>query len=537
LSDPLTCAEVIAETLSAAGVRHAFGHPGGEILDLISALERVNIKFLLTGHESAAAFMAGAVGRITGRPGVCLATLGPGACNLVIGVASAFLDRDPLLTISGRTTAKQSGFTSKQHLLLNDLFSPITKWSVALPGTRTSESLRAAISVAQTPPRGPVYLSVPSDIAASPDNPGGIAPTPPAPSSASNCHLELIGQALNAARRPMAIVGIGLDPQCTRNAVRRFLAETGIPYVTSPQAKGLADESSDTFAGTFGLGAGDAPILEVLNQTDCLLGIGFDPVEFSRNWYCGHRLYSLAAYPTGFGQYQPTVECVGDVAALLDQLRCGYRGTSDWRLSEIQKLHASIDAAICPASRGSAAGLSPFHLFRALRQALSDKTIVTSDVGAHKMVLAQAWRAPEPGTFLISNGLSAMGYGVPAALATALLRPDQPVVGIIGDGGFAMMVQELETAKRIGVNPLFVVLCDRSLAVIKIAQDAQGLPHQGVDFGPVDWVKVAEGFGAKASAPSTLAEVEKEIGHWLEHRELTVLAVPIDERLYAGLTY
>ena len=537
MSDPLTCAEVIAETLSAAGVRYVFGHPGGEILDLMVALERANIKFLLTGHESAAAFMAGAVGRITGLPGVCLATLGPGACNLVIGVGAAFLDHDPVLAFSGQKTRRQCEFTSKQHLLLNDLFSPITKWSVALKGTGTAETVRSAMSVAQKVPRGPVYLSVPSDIAVNPDQPIAVAPTPPAPSSANDCHLELIGQALNAARRPMGIVGIATNPQCTRNAVRTFFAETGIPYVTAPQAKGLVDESSDTFAGTFGLGAGDAPILDFLDQSDCLLGIGFDPGEFSRNWYCERRLYSLAAYPTGYGQYQPTVECVGDVAALLDQLRCGYRGTVDWSHAEIQKLHISIDAAICPASPGSAAGLSPFHLFRALRQALPDETIVTSDVGAHKMLLAQAWRAPEPGTFLISNGLSAMGYGVPAALAAALLRPDHPVVGIIGDGGFAMMVQELETAKRLGLNPLFVVLCDRSLAVIKIAQDAHGIPHQGVDFAPVDWVKVGEGFGARASAPSTLTAVEEEIGHWLEHRELTVLAVPIDERLYAGLTY
>jgi len=153
------------------------------------------------------------------------------------------------------------------------------------------------------------------------------------------------------------------------------------------------------------------------------------------------------------------------------------------------------------------------------------------------MLLSQVWRAPEPASYLVSNGLSAMGYGVPTALAASLLRPEQPVVGVVGDGGFGMMVRELETAKRLGLSPLFVVLCDRALAVIKMAQDARGLPHLGVDFAPVDWAKVSEGFGAKACAPRSFAEVEREIQGWLKHRELTVLAMSIDERLYAGITY
>src|SRR5262249_11107804 len=193
--------------------------------------------------------------------------------------------------------------------------------------------------------------------------------------------------------------------------------------------------------------------------------------------------------------------------------------------------------AICPSSEKSVAGLAPFHLVRALREALPKETIVISDVGAHKMLLSQAWQTPEPGAFLVSNGLSAMGYGVPTAITADLLHPNRPVVGIVGDGGFGMMVQELETAKRLGVKPLFVVFCDRSLAVIRIAQADRGMPHHGVDFAPVDWVKVAEGFGARAAAPSNLANVQREITCWLAQRELTVLAVLVDEGLYVGLTY
>ncbi|PYV83138.1 MAG: hypothetical protein DMG05_26730 [Acidobacteria bacterium] len=533
----LTCADVIAQTLSASGVRYVFGHPGGEVLDFMLALESRNIEFLLAGHESAAAFMAGAVGRITGFPGVCLATLGPGACNLVIGVGSAFLDRDPLLAFSARTTSSRCGMSSKQHLRLNDLFAPISKWSLALNGTRTAETLRSAISVAQTAPCGPVYLTLPSDVAVSPDRTDGVVPALPVQPAANDGDFEAIRQALNRARRPIGIIGISLNARSARNAVRSFFAETGIPYVTSPQAKGLADESGDTFVGTVGAGAGDTPILDFLSQSDCLLGIGFDPVESSQDWYFEHSLYSLSHCATGFGQYRPTAECVGDVGVFLDRLRMGYSCASSWTPSEIPKVRQRVHSVICPSSEKDIGGLAPFHLFRALRQALPDETIVTCDVGAHKMLLSQAWQAPEPGTFLVSNGLSAMGYGVPTAITAALLYPNRPVVGIIGDGGFGMMVQELETAKRIGVNPLFVVLCDRSLAVIKIAQNDRGMPHRGVDFAPVDWVKVGQGFGARVSAPSRLVDVDKEVAYWLEQRELTVLAVPVDERLYVGLTY
>src|SRR5262249_19312943 len=197
-----------------------FGHPGGEVLDLMLALEKRNIDFLLVGHEAAAAFMAGAVGRITGFPGVCLATLGPGACNLVLGVGSAFLDRDPLLAFSARTTSNRSGISSKQHLQLNELFAPISKWSVALNGVRTAETLRSALSLAQTAPCGPVYLTLPSDIATSPDNTVGVPPTPPGQPSRDHRDFEVINRALNGAQRPIGIVGIGLNPRSARDSLR-----------------------------------------------------------------------------------------------------------------------------------------------------------------------------------------------------------------------------------------------------------------------------------------------------------------------------
>lgn len=533
----LTCFTAVAQALQACGVRYVFGHPGGEIVDLIQALEDNEVRFILTGHESAAAFMAGACGRITGNPGVCLGTLGPGACNLVLGVAAAFLDRDPLLAISAQTATTRSDISNKQNLPLNDLFAPITKWSVAMKGVRTHDTICSALSLATRPPRGPVHISIPSDVGAGSETLGGSAPAPPVESSQGEGNLEAIARALNSARRPIGVVGVALNPRQDRNAVRNFFAETGIPYVVLPQAKGLVDEAGDGFLGTAGVGGGDRWIVECLEKSDFLLGVGFDPVESSQDWHFHRLVYSLANNPVGFGRYQPEAECLGDVGVLLDRLRSQYQGSPEWRRADIVELRRRTRSLLCPASEGGAAGLAPFHLIRTLAETLPKQTIVTTDVGAHKMLLAQTWQAQEPGTFLTSNGLSAMGFGVPAALAAALLQPDRPIVGFIGDGGFAMMVQELETARRIGVRPLFVVFCDRSLAVIKIAQDVRGIPHHGVDFVPVDWAKVAEGFGARGETPRDLAAVEKAVRDWLASPELTVLAVPIDERLYSGLTY
>ncbi|MXZ76591.1 MAG: thiamine pyrophosphate-binding protein [Gemmatimonadetes bacterium] len=531
-----TCAEVIARTLHEAGVRFAFGHPGGEVLELIDALERTGIRFVLTGHESTAAFMAAAVGRLTGTPGVCVATLGPGACNLVLGVGTAYLDRDPVLAITARTSTERHHRSNKQNLPLIDLFTPITRWSVDLEGADIEDTVKSALSVATGPPRGPVYLSLPSDVAGKPAAGQGTA-HPPLPAPVDESDLPRILTTLNSAERPVAVVGIAMDAARDAPAVRRFLRDTGLPYATTVQAKGIADELGDGFLGTIAPAAGEDRIIEWLQRSDCVLGIGFDPVEVSRLWHFDAPLQIVADAPVGFGSYAPPAACVGDVSALLDRIAEGYHGRCLWTADDIGYLKARVDAVYHPPSEEGPDGMSPYHLVGALREALPEETVVSSDVGAHKNVMGQRWRAPEPGTFLMSNGLSSMGYGLGAAMGAAMALPDRPVAAITGDGAFAMMVQELETIRRTGIAPLIVVLYDASLAVIKIAQQARKLPVTGVDFAPVDWVKVAEGFGIAAEAVSTPDETREAVARWMRRREARVLVARVDERLYTGLKY
>ena len=534
---PQTCATVVAQTLKSSGIRYVFGHPGGEVVDLIEALETHGIRFVLTGHESAAAFMASTAGRMTGTPGVCLATLGPGACNLVLGVGCAYLDRDPMLAISARTVASRIRMSDKQNLRLNEIFAPISKWSADLDGADTGGTVRSALSVAATPPCGPVYLTLPNDVAVAPDQPAAAAPSRPGGPGRDDGGFGEIVQALNNAKRPIGVVGIALHPEKDVRAVRGLFEQTGIPYVVLPQAKGIANEAGGGYLGTVASAAGDAVLVEALEQSDCLLGVGFDPVESAQDWHFHRPVYSLANTSIRFGDYRPAAECVGDVSALLQRLGKAYRGGSAWTRAEVGEVRERVEAAMRPPDASGPEGVSPYHLMQTLAAALPEETIVSTDVGAHKMLLSQVWKARHARSFLVSNGLSAMGYGVPAALAAALLRPERPVVGVVGDAGFAMMAQELETARRMGVSPLLVVLCDRSLAIIKVAQDMREIPYRGVDLGPVDWKRVAEGFGAKGVRAATPGEVNKAVEDWLGHPGLTVLAVEVDEALYAGLTY
>ncbi len=540
-----TCAAVMARTLHDAGVRFAFGHPGGEVLELIDALERAGIRFVLTGHESTAAFMAAAVGRLTGIPGVCVATLGPGACNLVLGVGTAFLDRDPILAISARTSTQRHHRSNKQNLPLVDLFTPISRWSVDLEGAAVEDTIKSALSIAAGPPRGPVYLSVPSDVAGRPALDGKStthdvdvkSSHPPPPTPADDSDLPRILASLNGAERPIAVVGIAMDAAREAPAVRRFLRDTGIPYTTTVQAKGIADERGGGYLGTIAPAAGEDRIIEWLERSDCVLGIGFDPVEISRLWHFDAPLQVVANAPVGFGAYSPPASCVGDVSGLLDRIAGSYTGRNAWTDNEILDLRERVDAVYHPPASSGPGGMSPYHLVGALREALPEDTIVSSDVGAHKNVMGQRWRAPAPHTFLMSNGLSSMGYGVGAAMGAATVCPDRPVAAVTGDGAFAMMVQELETINRTGIAPLVIVLYDASLAVIKIAQQSRGLPTMGVDFVPVDWVKVAEGFGIAAETVGTLEETRDAVERWVRRREARVLVALVDEGLYTGLKY
>ena len=330
---------------------------------------------------------------------------------------------------------------------------------------------------------------------------------------------------------------MALDPEKDSKAVRHFFSKTGIPFAVLPQAKGVGDEDAENFLGVVASAAGDAHIIEFIEKSDVVIGIGFDTVESAQSWHFDRPILSLANASIAYGEFKPIIECTGEVGKLVAQLTDCYDSVHSWRDTDIANVQRHVKLDIEPNQSAGQAGLSPFHALQILQDSVPAETIVSVDVGAHKMLASQAWRSTVPGSFLVSNGMSSMGYGVPAALAASLTSPEQPVIGIIGDGGFGMMVQELETAVRMSVKPLLIIFCDRSLAVIKAAQRNRNLPHRGVNFLPVNWAEVASGFGVRGVNVSTLEGLSEAVGDWCKKQELTVVAVPIDEALYRGLTY
>jgi acetolactate synthase-1/2/3 large subunit len=528
-----TTAEIVAATLHERGVRRIFGLPGGEIAELMGACRRLEIDFVLARHENAACIMAGVTGELSRRPGVVFATVGPGATNLVNGVAGAFLERAPLLALSAQVPTTVAHLLPHQRIDLHDLFRPITKRSEILTGKDTASVIRRALDLTTSERPGPVFLALPSDIAHREEPLTPETPHPPADAQASDpAGLAAASRMLARAKRPLAVVGIGLDPAVERTALLRWLEATGIPVAVTPKAKGLVPEDHPQFLATCTGMAGDALFMDFLRQADLLVGVGFDPVEAIRVFYVERPFLSIARYPLADREFAPTLELVGDVSTLLAALQSRSAGGFDWRPEEWAGLRRRLAAHLTPEAEPSGKGLSPARVLTRLRGLTPRQTILTVDTGAHKLLAGQIWPAYEPQTYLVSHGLSTMGFALPAAIAAKLERPDAPVVALTGDGGLAMVLGELETAARLSLPIVIVVFVDRGLHLIRLHQERKGVEPNGVDFGPIDFAGIAPGFGARGVRTATWPLFEEAVRNALHSDRPTVIEVPIDPAEY-----
>ncbi|HYL79734.1 MAG TPA: thiamine pyrophosphate-binding protein [Candidatus Acidoferrum sp.] len=529
-----TTAEVIAATLKANGIRRLFGLPGGEIADLMAACRSLGLEFILTRHENAACIMAGVTGELGRRPGVALATLGPGATNLVNGVANALLERAPLLVISAQLSRDLAPILPHQRVELEEMFRPITKWSHTLSGIHTAATVQRALDLTVQDRPGPVYLSLPSNVARQPDRPADLPPAePPLPAPpGSEGLVGRISRMIAQAARPLAIVGIALDPMKTQPALLRWIEATGIPIATTPKAKGLVPENHPLFVATCTGMAGDGLFVKLLRETDLLIGIGFDPVEAIRTFYTERPFVSIAEYSLADRRFTPELEAVGDVGATLDALRGEGAARHTWTPEVLAAFRQELSAWLTPSATPSHSGLSPAGVIRRLRALAPRDTILTVDTGAHKLLAGQVWPAYEPQGFIVSHGLSTMGFALPAAVAAKLEHPSRPVVALTGDGGLAMVLSELETAARLHLPLLIVVLTDCSLNLIRIHQERKGYPASGVDFGPIDFAGIAPGFGARGFRVETWGEFSDAVTNALHADRPTVVEVSIDPADY-----
>ena len=516
-----THAEVMANELAARGVQYVFGLPGGEIVAFIDACRRAGMRFLLTGHEASAAWMAQVVGQITGVPGVCATTLGPGATNLVTAVANAYLDRAPMLAITAQIPASTIETMTHQRLALDRLFAPITKGSFAMGAEDTSSLIHRAMDLAAAPRPGPAHIALASDLATKSREPHP-ANSPEKPSVAAP-PLAPVAAGLSAAKRPLVLIGLGANP-ADAPAIQALIDKLQAPFLVTPKVKGIVPEDHPLFCGVASGMAIDRDILETIRAADLILAIGFDPVECDKTWFADIDVVSIDSASMAEGRYQP-LEVIGEIASLAAALELEPK---PWPPELLEQRRTAI-------RRTPASGLSPLHLIEELRSVFPRDGIATCDVGSHKLAMGQFWRAYEPGTFFMSNGLSGMGFGIPAAIAAQLCHPDKPVLAVVGDGGMLMMLHDLALIRELGLPIIIVVLSDRSLSLIRVSEERRGISPYGVDFTPPDFAKIAEAFGLPSRKAQSIQEARSAVERALTGRTALLVDVPIDYREYYEL--
>ena len=532
---PLNVAQLLVKCLENEGVRHVFGIPGEETLALNAALDDSSkIRFVLTRHEQGAAFMADVYGRLSSYPGVCLATLGPGATNLLTGVADAQLDRAPLVAITGQAGLERSHKESHQYLDIIRMFGPVTKWSTRITvAEATPEVVRKAFRLARLEKPGATHIELPEDVAAEEIDmqPLEVRRTsyPRAQEAAITRALELIAQ----SKAPVILAGNGIARRHaaghpTVEALRKFVRRSGINATHTYMAKGVLDpygQHSLPAAGLQRPGADLANIPQLANA-DLVIAIGYDLVEWSPSLWNPKRdkvvvhVDSTAAELDG--HYQPSVEVVGELDDSLSDLaeRVGER-------TDRQPRNVTKPVMV---ARDAPAPLAPQHVVASLREALAPEDIVVSDVGAHKVWLARFFPTPVPNTVVVSNGLASMGIALPGAIAAKLVFPDRKVVAFSGDGGFLMNVQELETAKRLGTAIVCVVLVDDRLGVIEANEQRLFGRAFATEFGNPGFVELARAFGIAGFAVPTARELFPTLRRALDLGEPALVAVPWDHR-------
>jgi acetolactate synthase-1/2/3 large subunit len=508
-----------------------FGLPGGEILDFMEAARREGIDFLLTRHEATASFMADVTGQIQRHPGVCVSTLGPGAVNMTLGVANAYLDRSPLVAITATLARSAAPVATHQDLDLNAVFAPFTKLVLTLDGEDTEAKVKAALAAATAPRMGPVHLALPSDVARTEEKAPGKYVTAAGSSPVERAgSIDRVAEELARARRPIVILGLDLNPRADASAVRAFVDHLGAPVFVTPKAKGMLPEDHPLFYGVCAGVAGDGVVLECFKRADLLVGVGFEPVESDKLWHHTSRLVSLGPLSIAHREFRPAAEAIGDVPDMLarlgDVVRCQY----DWSADDRARFRADLDAALRPTRRPQ--GLSGHELTLRLRELFPRDTILVTDVGSVKMITTQAWSSYEPLTFFESNGLSAMSYSLPGAMAARLQFPDRPILCTIGDGGFSMALGELETCVRERLHFVTVIYNDSSLSLIDASQQRRGYPTLGVRYGAVDFAAVSAGLGAWARRVATMEQLAAVVREALTVDRPAVIDAVVDPAEY-----
>jgi len=536
----MNVAELMIRCLENEGVKYIFGVPGEENEDFLFALESSPIQFVPVRHEQGGAFIANVMGRLTGKAGVCLSTLGPGATNLMTGVADANLDKAPLVAITGQGGIDRNHHESHQMIDIVQMMAPITKWNGRIvTGSVVHEMVRKAFKLAQAEKSGATHLEIPEDIAASIVK-GDFAPIKSSkvfrPTPDNNIILEAI-KLLSKAKAPLILAGNGAIRTRASKALIKLSTQYNIPVACTFMAKGAISDKLSTSLMSVGLGFKDY-VIEAFNKADVILSIGYDVAEYApQNWNPNKNktIIHLDFNPAEvYDAYHTDIEVVGDIAngisAIIDNMP--NKKYSDWYQEIRDRIVESVSSYHTDADNEK---FNAPNVISAIREVLPDNSLIISDVGSHKMWIARNYPTYVPNGCIISNGMASMGIALPGLIAGYLVDNQRPVVSIMGDGGALMNIQELETAVRLNVKGIIIVLNDNNYGLIQWKQEMHEGKSFGTKIGNPNFVELAKSFGIEAYQPKNIGDLKKLVINVINDNKLVLLEIPIGTEVNENL--
>lgn len=530
----MKASDLFVKALENEGVKYIFALPGEENLDLLQSLKNSTIKFILVRHEHGAGFMAATYGRLTGHPGVCLATLGPGATNLMTPAAYAQLGGMPMVMITGQKPIKKSKQARFQIIDVIDIMQPVTKYTKQIVhGNNIPSQVREAFRLAIKEKPGAVHLELPEDIAGEDCDTDVFEVVrhriPVADETAIAEAAELILQ----SKSPLLLVGAGANRKITCSALRKFIDTTGIYFFTTQMGKGVIDERSPLCLGTAALSKNDF-VHEAIEAADLIINIGHDVVEKPPFFMTkgGKKVIDINFTPAAVDPvYFPQLNVVGDITNTINKLSEKVKKQKAWDVSFFERVKAETIKHLSTYTDDERFPMLPQRLIHLLREKLASDDIVTLDNGIYKIWFARNYACHQPNTLLLDNALASMGAGLPSAIAVNLLCPDKKVVAVCGDGGFMMNAQELETAVRLGLHLTVIILNDGGYGMIKWKQTGMGFDDFGLDYNNPDFVQYARSYGAEGHRPANDQEFRLVLDHCLNTRAVHLIDLKVDYSL------
>ena len=524
--------DLFIQCLEEEGVEYIFGVPGEENLDFLDSLSRsTQIRLILTRHEQGAGFMAATYGRHTGKTGVCIATLGPGATNFVTAAAYATLGGMPMLMITGQKPIKKSKQGRFQILDVVSMMSPITKFTHQMASSDNIPSrVREAFRLAEEEKPGATHIELPEDIA---DEHTDSRPLKRSHARRPNADVKSIREAvktLEKAKAPVLVIGAGANRTMTSRMLLQFIEKTGIPFLTTQLGKGVIDERHPKFLGCAALSAGDF-VHRAVEASDCIVNIGHDVIEkppfFMREG--GPTVIHVSTRSAEVDPvYFPHIEVIGDIANAIWQIKEDIVPSGGWQSDQMLRFRAAEVDHTTPLAADTRFPIFPPHLVQAVRDCMPDDGIICLDNGVYKIWFARGYTAYRPNTVLLDNALATMGAGLPSAMMSAMIYPDRKVMAICGDGGFMMNSQEMETAVRLGLNLTVLILRDDAYGMIRWKQANMGFVDFGLTYGNPDFVKYAESYGAHGHRVESAAHLKELLAHCRDTPGVHLIDCPVD---------